>query len=105
MIDEDAGYRESPMLRFLDGHVLDSLGLLDQSVGDFFRANVHNLTSALGVQADSWQEAVEKAMDIPPEGRNDLRGLWQQAVTLDEESGLIPDPLTFAREVVDFQFR
>lgn len=104
MSDEDTRYRESPMLRFLDGYVLDSIGMLDQPVDEFFTANLHNLTSALGVQGNSWQEAVEEAMDIPPEGRDALRNLWQQAVILDQENGFIPDPLTFAREFVDFRF-
>ncbi|MDQ1131027.1 hypothetical protein [Microbacterium sp. SORGH_AS_0888] len=98
-------YDGKPMLRFLDAYVLDALGALDDTTS---RRNVEmapKLAAALHVDATTWQEAVEKAMEMPPDSADALRSMWEHHVYETIAAGSAPDVLAWTHALVDSRFQ
>ncbi len=104
MSDLSARYEGKPMLRLLDAYVLDALGALDEETARNNAAMVDKLSAALHVEADTWQDAVEKAMNMPPDSRDALRAMWEQHVHRTLQEGSTPDVLDWTHGLVDSRF-
>ena len=104
MTPNESRYQNKPMLRLLDAYVLDAIGLLDKLSLSACEAISSRLKSALGVDAETWQEVVELSMDIPTTSRDELRTLWASEVDRASTVGEVPNALTFARNLVDINF-
>ena len=97
-------YAGRPLVRLLDAYVLDVLGALDEQTAALARSLAPKAAAALGVEGGSWQEVIEKAMDIPPSAQNELRAMWEQHVHAVIDEGQTPDVLAFTYALVDSTF-
>ncbi|MDJ1114603.1 hypothetical protein [Microbacterium dauci] len=104
MTDVADRYDGKPLLRFLDAYVLDALGALDEKTAALAVAMKDKTAAALGVEGDTWQEVIERAMAMPPGAREQLQALWEQHVVLVTEAGQTPDVVAFAHATVDATF-
>ena len=98
-------YAGKPMLRLLDAYVLDALGALDEKTARDNAAMSSRIAQALKVDAATWQGAVERAMQMPPDSAEALRALWEQHVHATLGNGGTPDVLAWTHDVVDARFQ
>lgn len=97
-------YDGKPILRLLDSYVLDAIGALDEKTVQGNAVLAPKIAQALKVDADSWQRAVELAMDLPEDSVVELRARWQQFVEASLAAGETPDPLGWSHALVDVMF-
>ncbi len=103
--DRAASYETQPMLRLLDCYVLDVMGVLDEGSASSLQDLTPRLAQTFGVEATTWQRAVEQAMHLPDGMREEIAALWERNLTRFAEAGQQPDPLAFAYGVVDDNLR
>ena len=104
MNEDAARYDGKPMLRLLDAYVLDALGALDPVSAQTNAANSEKIAVAMNVSAATWQEAVERALQMPPDSSDALRGMWEQHVHATLANNGTPDVLAWTHELVDTRF-
>lgn len=101
MTGNQGRYEGKPLLRLMDSYVLDAIGVLDEEYAATLREQTPKLAKALGVQATSWQEVVEKSMDMPTDSSETLIRAWNTYQREYREHDSDPDPLEFAHLMVD----
>lgn len=104
MPDLAARYEGKPILRLLDAYVLDALGALDEKTARANEQMAPKIISALHVEASSWQEAIERSMEMPPGSADELRARWEQYVHEALAAGVTPDVIAWTHKMVDVRF-
>lgn len=105
MSGDSERYEGRPMLRLIDAYVLDALGALDAPTAQANAANAAKIASALNVPATTWRDAVEAALQMPPDSADALRAMWEQHVHATIAAGETPDVLSWTHTLVDARFQ
>lgn len=97
-------YQGKPMLVYLDAYVLDALGALEPEKSAGFQDMLPKLRAALNTEADTWQQVVERTMEMPPDSVDALRAMWERHVYETINAGGTPDVLEWTHALVDARF-
>lgn len=96
-------YHDKPLLRFLDGYVLDSIGKL----GDEERARLEGLEPLLwetfGTRSP-WKEVLEQQLQFPSTFQAQIRLAWERCQSASRSAGHDLDPFEFMIGFINANF-
>ncbi len=85
----------------IECYVLDAIGELDASDRAGLEATASETAKALGVSADTWQGALDEALELPDDFRDVLSRNWVEQSAAARAAGAEPSPQAFAEAWAD----
>lgn len=96
-------YTNKPLLRILECYVLSAIGELSNDQSEMLLKMEPQLRLALK-QDGHWRELVEKAMELPSDMPELIRGNWEKNVALAQQQHVSISGQQFAEMFVDANF-
>ena len=101
-VDPQERYAGRPLLILLENYVLACIGAL--SAEDMARVGDLALRGFGAPPEADWMEVLRTQLDLGPGICESIRARWQAGVARLETAGETPDPVAFARGIVDANF-
>jgi hypothetical protein len=104
MSASDKRYEDQPLLRLLECYVLWAIGALSEAEAATMRKMTAKLNQIYQSDGD-WTDALAKAMDLPPNMPELIRGIWikNQQIARANDTSLTPQQ--FSKMFVDDNWR
>lgn len=93
-------YQGKPLLRLLECYVMSAIGELSESDSKAMTDMTPKLHSVYGTKG-TWQEAIEKAVKLPANMPEMIRGMWTKNSEIARVKKLKLSPQQFAEMFVD----
>jgi hypothetical protein len=93
-------YQGKPLLRILECYVLWAIDALPEDDAEALAAMTPKLSACYGGRG-TWQQIMAKALDLPPELPDMIRGSWAKSLDRARAGGATLAPQAFAEHFVD----